>query len=51
LGKRTKNVASISNQMTGEGKDFPQAARQAIGDLARDVADKIAAKLNAKGIN
>jgi len=51
LGKRIKNVASISSQMTGEGKDFPQAARQAINDLASDVADKIAAKLNAKGIN
>ena len=51
LGKKTKNVASTSNQLMGEGKNEIEAARQAIKNLANETADIIAAKLNAKGIN
>jgi len=51
LGKRTKNVASTSNQLMGEGKNEIEAARQAIKNLANETAEIIAAKLNAKGIN
>ena len=51
LGKRTKNVASTSNQLMGEGKNEIEAARQAIKNLANKTAEIIAAKLNAKGIN
>ena len=51
LGKKTKNVASTSNQLMGEGKNEIEAARQAIKNLANDTAEIIAAKLNAKGIN
>ena len=51
LDKRTKNVASTSNQLMGEGKNEIEAARQAIKNLANETAEIIAAKLNAKGIN
>ena len=51
LGKRTKNIASTSNQLMGEGKNEIEAARQAIKNLANETAEIIAAKLNAKGIN
>ncbi|MDA9600320.1 hypothetical protein N9S07_00900 [Nitrosomonadales bacterium] len=51
LGKRTKNVASTSNQLMGEGKNEIEAARQAIKNLANETAEIIAAKLNVKGIN
>ena len=51
LGKGTKNIASTSNQLMGEGKNEIEAARQAIKNLANETAEIIAAKLNAKGIN